>query len=146
MDIEQNHLKKTIASGDIPSSFKSPFAKQLKAELIAFDHNTKTLTCAFEVPDQYLHGGGVIQGGIIASMLDFTMAMLSLAIIDEGHLVATTDLHTQFLKPALPGKFTATATFARRGRTAHFCKADIVDEHNKAIATGIATNMIISPK
>lgn len=146
MDIEQMYLKNAIATNDIPSRFQSPFAKQLDATLVSLDLDSGSITCAFTVTKEYLHGGGVVQGGIIASMLDFAIAMLSLAVIDDKHLVATTDLHTQFLKPASPGVYKATATFARKGRAVHFGKADIVDENDTLIATAIATNMIITPK
>ena len=118
----------------------------LKHWLVSFDPTLGKIACAFTVTDKYIHGGGVVQGGIIASMLDFAMAMLSLAVVEDGYLVATTDLHTQFLKPAMPGTFIATATFTRKGRSAHFSKADIADAYNKLIATAIATNMILPPK
>ncbi|WP_262694726.1 PaaI family thioesterase [Kordiimonas aquimaris] len=146
MDIEQTYLKNAIATNNIPSRFHSPFAKQLDATLISLDLDNSSITCAFTVSGEYLHGGGVVQGGIIASMLDFAMAMLSLATIEDDYLVATTDLHTQFLKPAMPGRFTATAIFTRKGRTAHFCKADIENSGGIVVATAIATNMIIAPK
>ncbi len=79
-------------------------------------------------------------------MLDFTMAMLCLAYFEDGYLIATTDLHTQFTAPGFLGAYRCNSRFVRKGSRTMFTQANLFSEDDRMIASGIATNLVIPPE
>ncbi|MFM9968160.1 MAG: PaaI family thioesterase, partial [Burkholderiales bacterium] len=53
-------------------------SRSLKSTAISVDAKNKTLRMRFQPGDEYLQGRGVIQGGIVATMLDFTLAFAAM--------------------------------------------------------------------
>ncbi|MEM7143239.1 MAG: PaaI family thioesterase [Actinomycetota bacterium] len=72
---------------------------------------------------------GQVQGGIVAAMLDMTMAFAA------GDL-STVSLHVDYLRPAMGPELTVTATVTRRGRRVIFAEAEMVDQDDRLIARG----------
>lgn len=59
---------------------------------------TQSLTLRFEITGWMLNPGGVVQGGMICTMLDITMGLTSLSI--SGTFSPTVNLAVSFLSPA----------------------------------------------
>tara|TARA_R110002096_G_scaffold433579_2_gene652561 strand:+ start:22274 stop:22717 length:444 start_codon:yes stop_codon:yes gene_type:complete len=146
MDSEQIQLHNAIVDNRFPVKFVSPFSKSLNAELLALDIDAGTISCQFQISNAFTHGGGVIQGGILSAMLDFTMAMLCLAGAEKNSVIATTDLHAQFLAPSTHGRFICQATFVRKGRKTAFTRAELKNASDMTVASAIATNIILQSK
>ncbi|GJM38244.1 MAG: thioesterase [Acidimicrobiales bacterium] len=72
---------------------------------------------------------GQVQGGIVAAMLDMTMAFSA----DD---LSTVSLHVDYLRPAFGPELTVTATVTRRGRRVIFAEAEMVDQEGRLIARG----------
>jgi uncharacterized protein (TIGR00369 family) len=72
---------------------------------------------------------GQVQGGIVAAMLDMTMAF-------SANDLSTVSLHVDFLRPAMGPELTVTATVTRRGRRVIFAEAEMVDQEGRLIARG----------
>lgn len=73
--------------------------------------------------------GGQVQGGIVAAMLDMTMAF-------SANDLSTVSLHVDYLRPAMGPDLTVTATVTRRGRRVVFAEAEMVDQEGRLIARG----------
>ncbi len=144
MDSEQQVLLDAIREGKFPVPFGSPIAERMNAECLSLDLKKSTIECRFHAFETDLHGGGVVQGGVISCMLDFAMAMLCLASIKRGDRIATTDLNLQFLRPSNPGTFIAFAQFSKVGKRVMFTNASLLDMNHKKVACATATNMVIS--
>ena len=97
----------------------------------------------FQPGDQYLQGRGVIQGGIIATMLDFSIAFAAMAVTDEDKAVATASLNVSYLKPANPGVYYCDAVVERAGRSLIFVRASLAPENGDAVASATAVMSVI---
>ncbi|MBR9911085.1 MAG: PaaI family thioesterase [Gammaproteobacteria bacterium] len=143
-DLFQRELRKVVDEQVFPVEFRaSPIAELLTSTIDALDMDAMEARLSFVTDERFLHGGGVVQGGIVAGMLDFTMAVLLLADLDEGYSIGTTNLNVEFLRPAPAGVYVGTARVIRKGRTISFSHADLHDEAGKHIASASATNVII---
>lgn len=72
---------------------------------------------------------GQVQGGIVAAMLDMTMAFAA----DD---LSTVSLHVDFFRPAMGPELTVTASVTKRGRRVVFAEAEMVDGDGGLIARG----------
>ena len=119
-----------------------PAAGLLGWELVAIDPEAGTIEVAFAATEQFLNPFGMIQGGLLAAMLDDTLGPALVATLAPGTSAPTTDLHVQFLRPARPGRLVGRGRIVRRGRDVGFMAGELVDASGQVVATAMATAQI----
>ena len=118
----------------------SPFAESLEAAILSLDLEKRTLRARFNPGRQYLQGAGVLQGGILATMLDFSMAFVSLSVLPEELSCATAQLNVHYLRPANPGLYYAHAEVEKAGKRVLFNRAMLIPaEGGDPVASATAT-------
>ena len=122
----------------------SPLAVSLGASILKVDKANRRISVRFTPGEQYLQGRGVLQGGAIATMLDFSMAFICIATIPDGHANATASLNIAYLRPAVPGVFICDADIERLGRTLAFTRASVRPENGDAVASATAVFSIFA--
>jgi len=125
-----------LRGGGAPLPLRSnPLGDELGGSILELDAERGAVVLAFLPHDRLVQGGGVLQGGIVTAMLDFAMAFAAHAVVaDEAFSTAT--LHTNLLRPALPGRHIARGHLVRRGRKLLFAAAELATEDGKLVATG----------
>jgi uncharacterized protein (TIGR00369 family) len=119
-----------------------PAAMLLGFELVSVDPQAGTIEVAFNGSERFLNPVGVIQGGLLAAMLDDTLGPALVATLSDGEWAPTTDLHVQFLSPARPGRLIGHGRVVRRGAQVAFLAGELRDEHGNVVATATATATI----
>jgi len=89
----------------------------------------------FHIGPEFTQGNSVVQGGILAAMLDFGMIFAAFTRTDTGHTLATITQTTNFLRPALAGDFTVEAEVERAGRLLIHTRATLSAADGKPVAT-----------
>jgi uncharacterized protein (TIGR00369 family) len=117
-------------------------AELLGWKLITVDPDAGTIESAFTATDRFLNPRGVVQGGILAAMLDDTLGLALAATLGPGQFAPTSDLHVQFLRPALPGRLVGRGRIVRRGKQVAFLAGELLDESGEIVATAVATAQI----
>ena len=134
-------------AGDTPLKISScPIADEYQITLIELDREAGKIRIAAELSARWLNGGGVIQGGIIAGILDFAMAFAVLAKLGSNQALATTNLDVAYLRPSIPGHFEAAASVISLGRSVAFLKAEMFGPEGRRVATATSTGMVIKGK
>jgi uncharacterized protein (TIGR00369 family) len=113
-------------------------------QLVSVDPDAGTIEVAFAATDQFLNPFGVVQGGLLAAMLDDTLGPALVATLAPGQFAPTTDLHVQFLQPARPGRLVGRGRIVRKGKEVAFLAGDLVDETGTTVASATATAQIRS--
>jgi uncharacterized protein (TIGR00369 family) len=119
-----------------------PAAALLGWEPVAIDPEVGTIEVAFNATEQFLNLVGVIQGGLLAAMLDATLGPAVIATLGPGQYAPTTDLHVQFLRPAHPGRLTGRGRVVRRGKDIAFMAGELLDDSGQIVAAATATAQI----
>jgi len=96
-------------------------------------------------PD-FIQGGGMIAGGIIATLADEAMAHAALANLNPGETTATIEMNIRYLKGCASGEITATASLIKKGRRVITLQAEIVDKNNQNVAQAGASFMVLAKK
>ena len=84
--------------------------------------------------------GGIVSGQALASLADTVMVLAAIAHAGEMRMFATTDLHTQFLRPGTGTAILCRAEVVRAGKSLAFTRAVMTEEDSgKVVSTATAT-------
>jgi uncharacterized protein (TIGR00369 family) len=89
-----------------------------------------------EATDQHLNVGGIVHGGVLASLIDTAMGRAVRSVTDSS--TATSQLTVTYLEPAKPGTLVATARITKRGSKLTIVEAE-VEQDGTAVAHALAT-------
>jgi uncharacterized protein (TIGR00369 family) len=114
-----------------------PFARMIGMRLIEIRPNEAVIQ--IEIRDELRQPSGVLHGGVTATLIDTAMAFAVITRLAEGERASTIDLTVHYLRPHTAGIITCTGKIVRAGKRIFTVSADVVNEQEKLIATGIAT-------
>ena len=90
---------------------------------------------------QHRHGGGVVQGGVIAQIADAAMGMSLATLQPDGVWNTTIELKINFVRPAIEGRLRAFGRVIEMRQTLLFGEADVLDDKDRLIARASSTCM-----
>lgn len=94
-----------------------------------------------------VQGGGVIAGGILATMADEAMAHAVIGGLADGLVTATMECSVRFLSPARAGAvLLARAVVVRRGRTVVFAEASVTDGDGRLLVRASGSFLVLPRK
>lgn len=121
---------------------KSPTSIVFNAEVLETRISDGWVRISFDVGPQFCNPRGHIQGGIVTTLLDEACAFAALVKAGKPIYVASFELKTSFLAPALQGRVTVEAQCIKMGRSASFLEAQAIGVDGKVVAkfsTTVAT-------
>lgn len=94
--------------------------------------------------NEFLQVFGNIHGGILATLLDATMAAALNSVLNENTFSVTAEMKIQFLKSASGNHLTGVGEVVKHGKTLTVCKSEIYDQDDQvvAFATGTFVNKV----
>jgi uncharacterized protein (TIGR00369 family) len=125
----------------------NPVAAGYHLQLLGADRAAGTVRLGFELDERHCQGNGVVQGGVLAVLLDFAIAFAVMTRLPLGAGAGTVTLTTQMLRAAGPGPGTVGGRIERLGRTLAFGAAELRTGDGKGvIATATAVMAMQSPR
>ena len=127
--------------------FSENFAPWIQAlGLTITDISNSGATLMMPITPDLARVGGIVCGQALASMADTAMVFAAFGHLQAAHPVATTNLDTQFLRPATGEAVRCDAEIVRAGKALMFVRATMVAmPSEKIVATATAT-FYIPPK
>ena len=104
--------------------------KLLNAKIL--EANNDCAKCFFEITADHKNAKGVVMGGAIFSLADFTFAVATNQ--HEDYYTVSTTSNINFIRPAFNGKLTAEAIKIKDGKTICFYDVNVYDDKNTLIA------------
>ena len=114
-----------------------PFAKLIGMRLVGLEFDLAVIK--IDMRDDLRHPGGILHGGVTATLIDTAMAFAVRTRLPVDAATATIDLTVHYLRPHISGTFTCTAKVVRAGKRIFTVSADVVNEEGKLLATAIST-------
>lgn len=117
------------------------FADWVQAlDLTVTDIDTEHALVRMPLGDHLARVGGIVSGQALAALADTSMVLAAIANANAFKLFATTDLHTQFLRPGVGTAILCRAMVVRSGKALVFARAEMTEESSgKLVATATAT-------
>ncbi len=92
----------------------------------------------------HLNPNGVAHGAVLFALVDTAMGKSTMSVIDEpGRYCASIEVSLRFIRPAVAGELTATATVVKRGRNVVHLDARVVGSDERLVATAAGTFAIL---
>ena len=117
-----------------PGQNINPIVSYLGIEIIRYELGSVVFRLPYK--SEFHQGAGRIAGGIIATLIDESMAHAVLTSIDENSITATIEMNVRYLKAITEGSMESHARIVRQGRSVITTAADIFDENGVMIAQG----------
>lgn len=126
---------------DAQTLLNDNFAQWVTAlDLTVEDISTEEALIRMPLTDQIMRVGGIVCGQALAALADTSMVLASIAHMQSFKPLATTDLHTQFLRPGVGTAILCRAYVVRAGKALIFARADMTEESSgKLVSTATAT-------
>lgn len=128
---------KKLSATDVQTIFdRSPFIGWLGLNVVSLDYDRQEITVRMAMRPELERRPGTRQfhGGPIAAFIDiagdFAIGML------VGGGVATLNLRTDYLRPAIGDAITAKARVRRVGKTTAIVDIEVVDDQERLVALG----------
>jgi uncharacterized protein (TIGR00369 family) len=135
MNSDYAFVRQFLSGNGAPCLITSnPLARLLQGQLLEADPQGR-VTLSFEPPAEFVQGASVLQGGTVATMLDFALAFAALAALPTERPFATASMTVNLMKAALPGKYIARGTVERLGGQVIFATATLQREDGGQVAT-----------
>jgi uncharacterized protein (TIGR00369 family) len=97
-----------------------------------------------DVGPDHLNPNGVVHGAVLFALVDTAMGKSTMSVIDEpGRYCASIEVSLRFIRPAVEGRITATATVVKRGRAVVHLDARVVEDGGRLVATAAGTFAIL---
>lgn len=130
-----------ITTDTIQSILDKNFADWVRAlDLTVTEAGPEAVVIRMPLSDHLARVGGIVSGQALAALADTTMVLSAVAHAGEFKAFATTDLHTQFLRPGVGSAILCRAHVVRAGKALVFARADMTEETSgKQVATATAT-------
>ena len=119
-----------------------PFVQLLGLELENIERGKATLR--LELRDELMRNGGIIHGGVIASLIDSASAFAVMSQLEPGKSTTTIDLTIQYLRPLTKGVMRAHARVLRAGRRVAVVSVDVTNEAEVLAATALTSYLMLS--
>lgn len=114
-----------------------PFAKMIGMRLT--DMRPGEADIELEMRDELKQPGGILHGGVTATLIDTAMAFAVRTHLSDTEPTATIDLTIHYLRPVAEGKIVCTGKVVRAGKRIFTVSAEVVNEEGKLVATGLST-------
>lgn len=97
----------------------------------------------------FSQGGGMVAGGILATLADEAMAHAVLSSLPDGKACVTAEMNVRYLrglKPDAEGDIRAEASIVKRGSALTVAESRVYDARNRLLVTAGATFYIIAAR
>lgn len=121
----------------------SALAVALGAHLEAWNLERRELVMSCEPDATFRQGAGVLQGGALASMLDFAMAFAGFTQLPDDAVLSTLNMNVVFQKAATGARYTVRGRIEKPGRRVMFAAAVITD--GKAVIATATSTLLVLP-
>jgi len=131
-DARRNQLHEVFA--------RIPFANFLGIKLDELQHGSATLS--LETREELTRDGGLIHGGVLASLIDTASAFATLTLIEPEQRAVTIDLTVHYLRAVTGGTTKAHARALRAGRRVIVLSVEVTNQDGALVATAVTTYLI----
>lgn len=118
----------------------SAFNDWFGTELLRFGDGE--IEVGLELRAHHLNPGGIIHGGVIASLLDIAIGLALRTRLPVEFAHVTTGLQINYLKPCRSGHVIATGTAIHQGRRTGYGEASLVDDRGRLLARASGSFLI----
>lgn len=134
-------INRAIEGARSPGASIGPLAVYLHIENEGTEDGRATYS--LEVLPEFLNPHGVLHGGAVYTMVDYSMGSATMSVVAADEICATIEIKINYLAGVRDGRLTATTEVLKRGRKVVFLESRVRDEAGKLVATASGSFAVI---
>lgn len=99
---------------------------------------------SLEVSPAMLNPHGVLHGGAVYVMVDYSMGGATMSVLPPGEICATIEIKISYLSGVRSGRLQAETRVLKRGRRVVFLESKVTDETGKLVAAATGSFAVIA--
>lgn len=130
-------MSRTIAGARAPGASIGPIAEMLRISRLPDvpAGGPAAVRYALDVAPELLNPHGVLHGGAVYTMIDYSMGAATMAALDEGEICATIEIKVSYLVGVESGTLTCDTAIIKQGRNVVFLESRVSDDRSVLVAT-----------
>jgi uncharacterized protein (TIGR00369 family) len=100
-------------------------------------------TYRLDVVPEMLNPHGVLHGGAVYVMVDYSMGGATMSVLPPGDICATIEIKISYLAGVRGGTLTAQTNIIKQGRRVVFLESKVTDARGKLVATATGSFAVI---
>ncbi len=97
-----------------------------------------------DVSPELLNPHGVLHGGAVYVMVDYSMGGATMSVLPVGDICATIEIKISYLAGVAGGTLTADTHILKRGRRVVFLESKVTDDSGRLVATATGSFAVIA--
>jgi acyl-CoA thioesterase len=97
-----------------------------------------------DVAPELLNPHGVLHGGAVYVMVDYSMGGATMSVLPPGDICATIEIKISYLAGVRGGRLTARTEIIKHGRRVVFLESKVTDDGGKIVATASGSFAVIA--
>jgi acyl-CoA thioesterase len=136
-------MSRAVHGARAPGSSIGPLAELLHIENLGVEsgHARYRLTVAPEL----LNPHGVLHGGAVYSMIDYSMGGATMAALPDGEICATIEIKVSYLAGVRGGTLSCDTWIVKQGRNVVFLESKVTDDRGDLVAAATGSFAVIRP-
>lgn len=102
-------------------------------------------TYYLDVAPELLNPHGMLHGGAVYVMVDYSMGGATMSVLPPGEICATIEIKISYLTGVRGGRLTCTTEILKRGKSVVFLESKVVDASGAPVAAASGSFAIIRP-
>ncbi|MBF6599206.1 MAG: PaaI family thioesterase [Dehalococcoidia bacterium] len=130
-------MSRAIAGARSPGSSIGPIAEMMRISRLpdAPDGRRAAVRYALDVAPELLNPHGVLHGGAVYTMIDYSMGAATMAALEDGEICATIEIKVSYLAGVKRGALVCDTAIIKQGRNVVFLESRVVDDRSALVAT-----------
>jgi len=136
-------INRDVANARAPGTSIGPLAEMLHITNLGAGDGRATYR--LDVSPELLNPHGVLHGGAVYVMVDYSMGGATMAVLPEGQICATIEIKISYLASVRGGALTCATDVVKQGRRIVFLESKVTDDRGKIVATATGSFAVIRP-
>ncbi len=100
-------------------------------------------TYYLDVAPEILNPHGVLHGGAVYVMVDYSMGNATMSTLPPGEICATIEIKISYLASVRSGRLTCATQIIKRGRSVVFLESHVTDDTGKLVAAATGSFAVV---
>jgi acyl-CoA thioesterase len=136
-------INRSIENARAPGTSIGPLAEMLHIKNEGAEGGRATYR--LEVVPDLLNPHGILHGGAVYTMVDYSMGGATMAVLLAGEICATIEIKISYLASVRGGTLTCSTDVIKQGRKVVFLESKVTDTGGKLVAAATGSFAVIRP-
>jgi acyl-CoA thioesterase len=134
-------INRSVDNARAPGSSPGPIADLLHISQEGAE--TGRAVWCLDVAAELLNPHGVLHGGAVYTMVDYSMGSVTMGALDAEEHCATIEIKISYLAPVRSGRLTCVTEIVKQGRKVVFLESKVRDDSGKLVAMATGSFAVI---